>query len=144
MAKYAQGIFQPTNPQKYVGRGAIHYRSSWEFVFMNFCDKNENIIQWANESIHIPYRNPLTGKNTIYVPDFLVNYMDKDGNQHAEVIEVKPSKETTMEGARSQRDRAMVAINMAKWQAAHHWCKQQGLTFRVITESDIFAQGRKR
>jgi hypothetical protein len=38
----------------------------------------------------------------------------------------------------------MVAINYAKWDAATKWCKQQGLTFRVINEDMIFRQGGKK
>ena len=73
MSKYAQGQFQIRNPEKYVGKKTPTYRSGWEFVFMQFCDNNDNILQWASESISIPYRNPLTGKNTIYIPDFFIN-----------------------------------------------------------------------
>ena len=111
---------------------------------MQFCDNNPAVLQWASESINIPYRNPFTNKNTIYVPDFLIIYVDKNNQKHAELIEVKPSTETTLEAARSVRDRAYVALNMAKWQAATAWCKNQGLTFRVVTENEIFHQGRKR
>jgi hypothetical protein len=27
---------------------------------------------------------------------------------------------------------------MAKWEAANAWCKNKGIKFRVINESDIF------
>jgi len=111
---------------------------------MQFCDNNPAILQWASEAIKIPYRNPFTNKQTIYVPDFLIIYIDAKQQKHAEVIEIKPSTETTMEAARSTRDRAYVALNMAKWQAANHWCKQQGMHFRVVTENQIFHKGQKR
>ena len=97
MAKYANGFYTVKNPEKYVGKKQPHYRSSWEFAFMNFCDNNPNVHQWASEAIHINYRNPFTGKNTIYVPDFLIVYVDQNGNKHGEVIEIKPLKETTMQ-----------------------------------------------
>ena len=142
VSKYSQGFYTPTNPEKYIGKGSIRYRSSWEWAYMNFLDESSGVLQWASESIRIPYRNPFTGKNTIYVPDFFMLYVDKDGKKHAEVIEIKPSKETTMEGAKSMRDRASVALNQAKWAAANAWCRSQGLVFRVLTESDIF-QGKK-
>jgi hypothetical protein len=141
---YAQGKFQIKNPDKYIGTRTPTYRSGWEFVFMQFCDNNPAVLQWASEAINIPYRNPFTGKNTIYVPDFLIIYIDKSGKKHAEVIEVKPSTETTMESARSTRDRAYVALNAAKWQAANAWCSNQGMRFRVVTENQIFHKGQKR
>ena len=96
------------------------------------------MVQWSSESITIPYYNPVSGKNTVYVPDFLVVYRDKNEKQHTELVEIKPSKEATMEGARSYRDKLSVAVNMAKWAAADNWCKANGIRFRVITEYDIF------
>lgn len=144
MSKYAQSFYEIRNPEKYVGKKKPFYRSSWELAFMNFCDNNPAILQWASEAIHINYRNPFTNKNTIYVPDFLIVYVDKSGQRHAEVIEIKPSKESTMESAKSQRDKAMVALNMYKWEAARKFCAAQGLNFRVVNESDIFHQGKKR
>jgi hypothetical protein len=143
MSKYAQGKYQLINPAKYVGNKQPTYRSSWEYVFMQFCDNNPSILQWASEAVHINYRNPLTGRNTIYVPDFLITYQDASGNQRAEVVEVKPKKETTLEGAKTIRDQAAAVLNMAKWQAAQAWCKAHGLTFRVVTEDMIFHQGKK-
>ena len=144
MGKYAQGKFQIQNPDKYVGKGEPTYRSSWEFAFMQFCDNNPAVVQWASEAIHVNYRNPFTGKNTIYVPDFLIIYMDKNGKRHGEVVEIKPSKETTMEAAKSQRDKAAVALNMFKWEAARKFCAAQGLRFRIVKEQDIFHGAKKR
>lgn len=139
---YAHGIFQVKNPQKYVGNKPPVYRSGWEWAVMTFFDNNDKIIQWASEPIRIPYRNPLTGKPTTYVPDFFVLYQDGKGGKIAECVEVKPKKETLIESKRaSVRTRAVVAINHAKWQAANAWCRQNGLKFRVITEQDIFRNG---
>ena len=138
MAKYASGKYTIKNPERYMGKRAPTYRSSWEFTFCTFCDNNPAVVQWSSESITIPYYNPVSGKNTVYVPDFLVVYRDKNEKQHTELVEIKPSKEATMEGARSYRDKLSVAVNMAKWAAADNWCKANGIRFRVITEYDIF------
>lgn len=145
MSKYAQSTYIVKNKEKYVGRKSPFYRSSWECTFMMFCDNNPSVIQWASEPFMVPYRNPFTGKNTIYVPDFMIMYVDRNGQKHAEVIEVKPTKEIAMENARSVRDRAAVALNMAKWAAANEFCKNYGMRFRVVTEQDIFqnASGRR-
>lgn len=144
MSKYANGKYTIKNREKYVGRKEPTYRSSWEFTFMLFCDNNPNIIQWASEPFMVPYRNPFTGKNTIYVPDFMMVYVDSKGQKHAEVVEVKPTKETTMETAKSTRDKAAVALNMAKWAAANEFCKNYGMRFRVVTEKDIYMNSSKR
>lgn len=138
MSKYAQQFYTIKNPEKYIGKKKPYYRSSWEFTFMNFCDNNPAVINWASEAITIPYRNPVSGKQTVYVPDFLIVYVDARQNKHTELIEIKPSKEATMESAKSYRDKLMVAINMAKWAAADSWCKANNLRFRVVTEFDIF------
>jgi hypothetical protein len=139
MAKFANGFYEPKNPEKYVGKKKPYYRSSWELTMMRFLDSNPSILQWASEAIHVNYVNPFTRKSTIYVPDFLIIYVDAQGNKHGEVIEIKPRKETTMEAAKSARDKAAVVLNMHKWTAAQKFCAQQGLKFRVVNESDIFA-----
>jgi TnsA endonuclease N terminal len=144
MGNWAQGIFTPKNPQKYVGKHAPKYRSGWELTFMNFCDNNKNVIYWASESVKVPYRNPLTGKPSNYIPDFFVLYENKYGKQIAEIVEIKPKKQSLIESrVASARDRAVVAVNHAKWAAAMAWCRTQGYTFRVITEDDLFYNGRK-
>lgn len=143
MSKYANGFYQIINPEKYVGKGQPHYRSSWEHVAMRMLDNNPAILKWASESIHINYRNPFTNKNTIYVPDFFVLYMDANNKQHAELWEIKPTKETTMEAAgKNKRAQAMAILNHYKWQAAQAYCKANGLYFRIITENELFHQGK--
>jgi hypothetical protein len=145
MTKYSQGKFQIKNPEKYVGNKTPTWRSSWEFSVMVMCDNNPAILQWASEPVHINYRNPLTGKNTIYVPDFLVTYIDAANKQHAEIWEVKPRKETSLqEAGRSPRAQAAAILNMAKWEAARIWCKAHGLAFRILTEDDIFHMGNNK
>ena len=144
MARFAQGKFRLKNPDKYVGRKTPTYRSSWEFAFMRFCDEHPSVAQWASEAVKIPYRNPLTGKFTIYVPDFFIAYADKNGKSRVEVIEVKPANQTIREKVgRSRANQASYILNQAKWEAATAWCKQQGLYFRVVNETDIFHRGSR-
>jgi hypothetical protein len=144
MAKFAQGTFTPKNGHKYVGKHEPKYRSGWELTFMTFCDSNDHIIYWASESLRIPYRHPLTGKPTNYIPDFFVMYENKFGKKIAEVVEIKPKKQSLIESkTASARDRMIVAINHAKWAAAMAYCKQLGYAFRVITEDDLSYNGRK-
>ncbi len=60
MAKtYRQGIFEPTNKNKYKGSKLPVFRSSWELKFMRFCDMNENVVSWGSESLKIPYWSPV-------------------------------------------------------------------------------------
>jgi len=143
--KYSQGIFTPKNSQKYIGRGSIRYRSSWELKFMNFLDEHPSVKQWASESISIKYQNPVAKKVKSYVPDFFIIYEDANGTRKGELVEIKPHKETTLEAAgRSQRNQIQAAVNQAKWEAAREFCKRNGISFRVITEHDMFSNTKKR
>jgi hypothetical protein len=144
MANYRQGAYTVKNTAKYVGRGTPRYRSGWELTFMMFLDSNENVLQWASESISIPYRNPLTGKSSIYVPDFLVTYRGPNNTTKAELIEIKPKKQSLVESKMNANERAIVAVNYAKWDSATKWAKKNGLTFRVINEDQIYHQGNKK
>ena len=56
MSKYANGLYQILNPEKYVGKGTPKYRSSWEHAAMRMLDNNPAILKWASESIHINYK----------------------------------------------------------------------------------------
>ncbi len=145
MAKFAQGRFEMKNPDKYVGKKTPLARSSWEFVFMRMLDEHPGVQNWASESIQIPYRDPLSGRSTIYVPDFFIVYVDKNGTKHAEVVEVKPQSQTLREHVgKSAYNQEQYVKNLAKWEAATAWCKQKGIKFRVVNEGDIFHQGGKR
>ena len=145
MRNTARGKFSPKTPEKYMGAGDPTYRSSWEFTFMTFCDNNPAVEQWASESVKIPYRDPLTGKNTVYVPDFLIVYLDRDQKKHAELIEIKPSNQAVRESVgKNPLNQAAYIRNLAKWEAAQAWCKKYGLKFRVVSERDIFHNGSKK
>lgn len=139
MAKYYnQGVYQPKNPGKYVGTYPITYRSAWELTFMNLCDSHPSVLQWASESIKIPYQHPLTGKWHQYIPDFFIVFMDKDGKKHGEIIEIKPLSQSIPEAAKSRKAKEIYIINQAKWAAAVEWCRRQGLRFRVMTENQLY------
>jgi len=144
MANWANGIYEVANPEKYAGNKKPRYRSSWEHAFMRFADNHPSVIQWASESIKIPYRNPLTGKQSVYVPDFVLVYQDKKGKRRAELVEVKPSGQTRLTEKTRDREKLQIALNHAKWEAAAKWCRLKGLHFRIVTEHDIFHGGNKR
>lgn len=143
--KYSQGVYTVKNPDKYVGKGKPRWRSSWELNFMLWCDNNKGVVKWASEPIRIPYRNPITGKNTTYVPDFFIQYIDKDNKIHNEIIEIKPEKHQLMEKAgKSKYNQYQVVINQAKWNSAMIYCKKQGLIFRILNETQLFHNGKAK
>ena len=111
---------------------------------MKFCDENPAIAAWASEAIKIPYRSPLTGKPTVYVPDFFIQYKDKKGRHKVELIEIKPSTQAIRENlGKNKQNQASYVLNMAKWEAAGKYAKSKGIGFRVITEKELFHQGRR-
>ena len=115
-------------------------RSSWEYSVARYLDENAHVLAWSSEPVSIPYRNPLTGKHTIYVPDFLVVY-ERNGKKFAEMIEVKPAKEVPgmiVEKKMSPRTKAAQIVNAAKWQAAIAFCNKRHIKFRVLTEVDLY------
>ena len=143
--KFAKDFYNVKNTEKYVGNKKPMYRSSWELTFMQFCDFNPSIQQWASEPVKIPYRDPLTGKQTIYVPDFLISYLDKNMKKHVEIIEIKPANQMLKERVgKNPYNQAQYVKNMAKWEAAGKWCQGQNIKFREINENDIFHNGKKK
>ena len=142
--KFASGKYDIVNASKYVGESVPTYRSSWELAFMRMCDSHPNITKWASENVKIPYRSPVDGKYHNYVPDFMVQYTDKDGVQHVELVEIKPSNQTTLENAKSTGQKIQTAINAAKWTSAQEWCQRKGIRFKVINEDQIFRNNKPR
>ncbi len=135
---WSQDFFTPKNPEKYIGNHKPRYRSGWEFRIMLFLDENKHILKWASEAIAIPYKNPITGKMARYIPDFFIMYENKYHKTLAEIVEVKPKSQTSLQEAKSRHDKLAAIVNQAKFAAATAYCKQQGFVFRVITEDAIF------
>ena len=137
MSKTLKGIYEAVNLDK-TSTPKAHYKSSWELAFMELCDKHPAIINWAYEPIKVPYIHPITNRSTVYVPDFLVVFVDKNMKQKVELIEVKPSKQAHMGKAKAKDDKLQLAINTAKWEAATRYAKSHGMRFRIVTEYDIY------
>ena len=138
MSRTQKREFTPKNPEKYKATYPILYRSSWELAVFTKFDLHPNVLQWASESVKIPYQNPITGKFGRYVPDLLVVYVDRNNKKHAELIEIKPMRESILEKAKTKRDKLAVVINTAKWKAAAQFCQKNNLKFRVLTEAQLF------
>ena len=141
-----KGIYKPSYPKKYKGdQRNIIYRSLWERKFMNYCDLNENILEWASEEFFIPYHDPTTNRVRRYFPDFFIKYKDKDGNIRRSVIEVKPMRETLEPKATKGKSRKTLinesvtyVKNQAKWKAAREFCLDNGVEFKIITEDELY------
>jgi len=139
-----KGKFRPSNPKKYKGDPTnIIYRSLWELKFMNYCDKNENILIWASEELWIPYKSPVDNRYHKYFPDFYIKYKNTSGKIMESLIEIKPAKQVkgpTPQKSRSKKYLSEVyeyAKNMAKWQAAKEYCDDRKWEFKILTEHDL-------
>lgn len=142
--KFVKKIFIPQNPSKYKGRNPILARSLWEYKFMNFLDKTDSIIEWASEPFPIVYFNPIKHKVCRYYPDFIIRYKGSDGNEHTELIEIKPYKQTIPPVNTGKKrkstlliENATYIINKQKWEAAKKYCEQRQIIFRIMTEKEL-------
>ena len=145
MSRTLQGKFRPENPDKYKGDPSnIVYRSSWERIFCNWCDKNDKITKWQSEEKAIPYYDPVAQKNRRYFPDFIIQFERKDGVMMTEMIEIKPQKQ--IDGPPKNPKRRTKAwmnavqtyiTNQAKWEAACSYCEDRGMSFRLISEKHL-------
>jgi hypothetical protein len=144
-SKYNQGRFHPQNPEKYKGDVQnIIYRSSWELKFMQWCDRNPNVIEYASEEFCIPYLSPIDGRVHRYFPDFIMKVKEQSGEIKKYIIEIKPKRQTVPPVQTSKkRTKTFInevktyAVNEAKWKAAEEWCKDHLLEFKVITEDQL-------
>ena len=135
----AKGLYTPINKNKYLGDVTkIRFMSSWELRFMDFCDKNPNIIEWGSEEIKIKYYHPIKKKMCNYLPDFIIKYKDVDGNIHTEIIEIKPFSQSSTKGKKTTYDKVQLIINEAKWKAANAFCLACKIKFKVLTENELF------
>lgn len=144
--KWRQGQYHPKNPSKYSGKLPIMLKSSWEFKFAAFCDNNPSIKTWAYESVKIPYKHPIKrtpdgkAKGAIYIPDFLISYVDRDGKAIAEMVEIKPASQSFLTEKSTNHDRIAIELNKAKWKAAATWCRMKGINFRILTREEIYSK----
>ena len=136
--KFRQGVYTIKNKEKYLGKTAPLFRSSWERIFMEYLDSKEGVKGWCSECVIVPYT--FNGKVRKYFTDFLIDW--EDGRK--QLIEVKPFRETKPPRSSKKKSRKTMlyeqltyAKNQAKWEAATGYCLSKGWEFKIITEKDI-------
>ena len=139
-----KGKYYPSFPRKYKGDPTnIVYRSLWERKFMVYCDKNQNILEWASEEIAIPYRSPIDNRVHRYFPDFYMKVKETNGKIKNYVIEVKPAKQTKPPKKPKRQTKGYIreayeyARNQAKWKMAKEFCADRQWEFTVVTEKEL-------
>lgn len=53
-------------------------------------------------------------------------------------------KESVLTKKTTLRDKLVIAINYAKWEAAKAFCEKHGMGFKVLTERELFPKDRKK
>ncbi len=139
-----KGKYYPSFPRKYKGDPTnIVYRSLWERKFMVYCDKNQNILEWASEEIAIPYRSPIDNRVHRYFPDFYMKVKETNGKIKNYMIEVKPAKQTIPPKKPKRQTKGYIreayeyAKNQAKWKMAKEFCADRQWEFKVVTEKEL-------
>ena len=139
-----KGKYYPSFPRKYKGDPTnIVYRSLWERKFMVYCDKNQNILEWASEEIAIPYRSPIDNRVHRYFPDFYMKVKETNGKIKNYMIEVKPAKQTIPPKKPKRQTKGYIreayeyARNQAKWKMAKEYCADRQWEFKVVTEKQL-------
>ena len=142
---YIQNFFTPIQPQKYIGDVKnIVYRSSYELKAFHWCDSHPSILEWSSESIVIKYFDPTTQKIRRYFPDLYVKMQEQTGEIKRYIIEIKPKRQTIPPSPSPRKktktylnEARTYAKNDAKWKAAENFCKDNGLTFKLVTEEEL-------
>ena len=136
-----QGYFSVTTSTKYFGNGPVIYRSSWEYKFCVWAERNPNVKKWSSESVSIKYWNSFDDKYSLYYPDFLIELV----NGLIFLIEVKPASHMTKPNLPKRQTKKSIANylyvkeqytkNMCKFQAAIKYCEAKSWKFRIADES---------
>ena len=99
----------------------IKLDSSWELKFIDLCSNNNLVNKLVRCPFSIRYNSEIKGRNRVYLPDFLLN-------DHY-LIEVKPNYMLDD------------PINIAKFNAADLYCRENGLEYVILTEDYLFNNG---
>jgi hypothetical protein len=141
-SKFRQGVFTPKNPAKYIGKSKPVYRSSWELKFFRWCDDNANVVEWASESIIIPYISPLDRKVHRYYTDGVLAL--KEGEEIKKyIIEIKPLSQVLPPKPGKKKKTTVIyenqryVQNMAKWEAARKYAAKHNFNFWILTEKEL-------
>jgi hypothetical protein len=131
------------NNMKYIGNDKeLTCRSLWERRFCKYLDTNTRVIKWGFECLRIPYTSPVDRKTHHYIPDFIVEAVDNNNKKSITMIEIKPQKQTKDPNSRKRiklEEAITYSINEAKWNSAKDFCKNNGWSFKILTEKELFS-----
>jgi hypothetical protein len=88
--------------------------------------------------------SPIDKKVKNYIPDFLVETRDKNGNITTTMVEIKPKKQTEEPKVGKKKKKTIInesltyAVNQAKWNSAKIFCEKHSIRFQILTEEELF------
>jgi hypothetical protein len=115
---------------------------------MTYLDNHKDVIEWQSEEFFIPYKSIIDGSYHKYYPDFKVRYKDKQGKVRNVVFEIKPSsqrvppKQPSKKSKKYIREVVTYGTNLSKWKAAKEYCADRGWEFKLLSEQELFDNGR--
>lgn len=146
------GYYDVSESKKYIFPDGVieppQYKSSYEWLFMRFAERNNKVITWSSEPFPIPYFDMGTQKNRNYWIDFTL----KTASGEIWWVEVKDSKEVeevnrfkrkfeSIQNPNIAKQFALknpkVAMNYCKWVVAKQFAISKGAVFHVVTEKDL-------
>jgi len=163
---YLKGEFTPKNPNKCLNKNGklpnskdkITFRSSYEMIFANWCDLEDDVIEWGSEVIEIQYFSKVDNKKHRYITDFVFMSRNADGGVDKWLVEIKPKSQVPVLNAvgeiqfpelpkkkrvtkksieRWQSFCNVLKTNHEKWESARVWARKNGYNFKVITEQEL-------
>ena len=144
MKKCKTGVYVPRTDKWAITKSfdtkeaQIKFRSSWELDFCRYVDRTPGILKANSEGLVIPYIHPITGKRARYFIDFVIQTQDKTF-----LIEVKPFAQTKPPRKSKNAQRYLESVktykvNLAKWEAATKFAQENKVTFKIITEKELY------
>lgn len=128
------------------------YRSSYEYMFMLFCENSLNVKSWSSEPFTIDYYCLAKQKNRKYWIDF--TYTTISGDRY--LVEIKPEKDfievkqfskffNSIQDEKHKLNYALgnerASNNYSKWIFAKEYAKGINAKFVVVTEKFLKMRG---
>ena len=105
----------------------IAYESGLECDFLHILSMDPTVEEVAGQPLSIPFRDPLTGRQGKYTPDVFVRHGGPRPGAYLFEVKYRTNlwEQFWREGLK------------AKLLAARRLCREQGWTFRIVTEVEI-------
>lgn len=106
-------------------------------------DMSRGVLAWNSEEVVIPYFYELDQKWHRYFMDVWYKARKHDGSIIERLVEIKPKVQTQPPKPQKRQTKRYInevltwQKNKAKWNAAHKYAKERGMTFHLFTEKEL-------